>query len=66
MWKLWSRVSRLRSSDMGGPKSVTYREWMEICEGHDLTLDDLNKLLLLEEIMLPVIREHISKELEGK
>lgn len=51
---------------MGGPQAISYAEWIQIAEINDLTIDDFEKLLLLEETMIPIIRQRMKEEFEQK
>lgn len=62
VWRIWSKASKLRNVGMEGIQAITYTEWIMICEANDLTLDDLNKLLILEESILPIIRNRAADE----
>lgn len=65
-WELWSTLSRFdRPVGFDGYLNLTISIMSNMCELYDASKDDLTKMIAIEEVMYPVIKEK-SKAAEAK
>ncbi len=57
-WELWVRLSKLdRPVGFAGFLPLPTLKMAEFCEMYDATLEDLEKMVLIEEILFPTINK---------
>ncbi len=66
VWEIWQQVAKLRNTGMNGAKPITYDEWVQICDVHNLSFEDLERITKLESHLLPLINDRLADEREQR
>lgn len=54
VWNLWKRASHFdRPMGFGGALPLGTKLMFDICEQHDATMEDYEKMIVIEEVMYP-------------
>ena len=66
-WHLWTLLSHHdRPSSMGGIMTIPTLNALHLCEAYNATFNDFEKVLLIEDIMLPRLRERAERDSKPK